>query len=34
MQKKLRRMDINHKENDFGMGLIFLGGGGDKNEKT
>lgn len=35
MQKKLRMMDINHKENDFCMRFIFLrGGGGDKNEKT
>lgn len=33
MQKKLRMMDINHKENDFSMRFIFLRGG-DKNEKT
>lgn len=33
MQKKLRMMDINHKENDFCMRFIFLRGG-DKNEKT
>ena len=33
MQKKLRRMDINHKENDFCMRFIFLRGGGEKNEK-
>ena len=32
MQKKLRMMDINHKENDFCMRFIFLRG--DKNEKT
>ncbi len=33
MQKKLRMMDINHKENDFCMRFIFLRGGGIKMKK-
>ena len=33
MQKKLRMMDMNHKENDFCMRFIFLRGGGKNMNK-